>query len=236
MLLRWRHGLTATALAVLLSPVASAQNSVPATSSIPNTLTVQGYGVAYSTADTVIMSGNINEQVPSPSRGVADIQAALARLRAALAKLGISSQDITTTFLNMWGNGPYQFNVNAGINILLPSIDLVGKVAEAALKAGVNNIGSITFSVRHPGAAVNQALGQALAQARRRAEALAQDLGVTLGPVVSVEETTNNGTVPNPGPIYYGPGAPVYAYKGNGGLGTAAVTVAVTVTYRFATK
>lgn len=81
------------------------------------------------------------------------------------------------------------------VEVTLNDLAQVGKVIDAGLQAGANNIQRLQFGLKNPQAARAQALRAAAVQARANAEAIAAGLGVRIARVVSAEESSA-------GPVY----------------------------------
>ena len=75
--------------------------------------------------------------------------------------------------------------------VKINDVDNVGKYIDAATKAGVTNVGSISFSISDPNQYYKQALQVAVKNASSSAAALAEALGLTLGGCISVEEVSS---------------------------------------------
>lgn len=67
-------------------------------------------------------------------------------------------------------------------------VNHTGKYIDAAVKAGVTNVGSVSFSISDPNQYYKQALQSAVKNASSSAASLAESLGVTLGNCISVQE------------------------------------------------
>ncbi len=68
-------------------------------------------------------------------------------------------------------------------------IDRTGEILDAAIKAGVNQVQSVSFDLEDDTAVRNKALKQAAADAKAKAEVLASSVGLKLGRVVSIEDS-----------------------------------------------
>jgi uncharacterized protein len=75
------------------------------------------------------------------------------------------------------------------VEVTLNDLTQVGKVIDAALQSGANNIQRLHFGLKNAQAARFQALREAAAQAKASAEAIAAGLGVHVLRVLSAEET-----------------------------------------------
>jgi uncharacterized protein YggE len=74
------------------------------------------------------------------------------------------------------------------VEVTLNDLALVGKVIDAALQAGANNVQKVEFGLKNPQEVRSQALRQAAAQAKASVEAIAAGLGVHVIRVLSAEE------------------------------------------------
>jgi uncharacterized protein YggE len=76
-----------------------------------------------------------------------------------------------------------------------PRIDQVGALIDVALGAGANRFDGVSFLVRNPEPARQEALRAAVARARSSAEVIASALGVRLGTVLTAATSVN---IPRP--------------------------------------
>jgi len=161
----------------------------------------------------------------------------MTKVIAAIKKLGIADADLVTQSVSLnptydYSNGASPrltgYSATQSLSVKVRDLTKVGDVIDAAVAAGANQVGGVSFSVADPAAATEQARTAAVADAKKRAETLAQAAGVTLGSPISITETS----APTPTPIYYGTdaaGAP--AVKTPVEVGTTDVTVQVQVVY-----
>jgi uncharacterized protein YggE len=82
------------------------------------------------------------------------------------------------------------------VRVDIRKIDEVGKAIDAALAGGANNIGSLQFTASNADSARHDAYARATAQARGDAEALAKAAGGTLGPLLELTASGDNGARP----------------------------------------
>lgn len=116
----------------------------------------------------------------------------------ALKALGIKDENIVTQYYSvnpdrvynekkkMWEQQGYR--VHNRFMVKTNDVDSVGKYIDAATRAGVTNVGSVSFSISNPNQYYKQALQAAVKNASSSASALAEALGSTLGSCISVEE------------------------------------------------
>ncbi|MBX3264684.1 MAG: SIMPL domain-containing protein [Labilithrix sp.] len=91
-----------------------------------------------------------------------------------------------------------QYRVSNTVRVTVRDIDKAGKLLDAAVAAGANEVWGITFEIDKPEALEAEAREKAAANARERAEALARTQGRKLGEVVSVSENVGGGARPMP--------------------------------------
>jgi uncharacterized protein YggE len=80
------------------------------------------------------------------------------------------------------------YQASYSVMIRLEKLDLIGRVVDAGLTAGANQIEGVTFSLRDDRPARQRALEAAVQQGRAKAQTLAGALGVKLGEVLEVSE------------------------------------------------
>jgi uncharacterized protein YggE len=123
-----------------------------------------------------------------------------------LKAAGIAEKNIQTSQLSLQPRYNYKDRQTPKIdgyearnNVTAKSEDLqsVGAMLDALVKAGVNNIGGVQFSVENPDAALNEARSKAIKNAREKAQNMAEAAGVTLGRLMNMSEI-NTGNQPRP--------------------------------------
>jgi uncharacterized protein len=163
---------------------------------------------------TVTVKGSATQEVPndaaklgfSVSKERRSRQAALhivaIRLRTVIAAVqatpGIGPGDVTTGAISVHkttgGKRPL-FRAAEGIGVILHQPDRAGELVNAAVAAGATSTRGPDFFSSNPEAAYNNTLIAAFDQAKAKAAALATRAGATLGPALTIEETTE--AVPN---------------------------------------
>lgn len=179
--------------------------SAPSSSSTPPHSSVTVYG----TSSTMVMPSKANimlgvqSSAGSAQRALGDNNATMQRIVASVEKLGIPKTAITTNGLGInpqynQSSPPdvvgYQVNDNITIDTAIAN---TGRVIDAAVAAGANQVNGITFT--NPGlSAYNQTYHAALNNARHQAQALAASLGENILGVksVSVQNSSGEGPVP----------------------------------------
>jgi len=114
-----------------------------------------------------------------------------------LQGLGIDENDIKT--INYSVNPRYNYlseeakrligyEVNHTLQVKVVDLENLGPVLEGTVALGVNQIGSLVFTIDEADALINEAREQAIENAREKGKILASQLGVTLVRVVGFSE------------------------------------------------
>jgi uncharacterized protein YggE len=125
---------------------------------------------------------------------------------AAVRDAGIARDQIGTMNYSVQPNYRYYpdgrkpeltgYDASNTVRVEVRSVDLVGKVIDAALGAGANNISGISFYASQMDSVRRAALAAATTDARLSAEAMAKAAGGTLGPMLSLTSQMNDGPRP----------------------------------------
>lgn len=174
----------------------------PARSAIPS-LVVQGTGQVEVDPDQAVVRLGVVAQDPSARAAQEKANKVIAALLAAVRELGVDPKQVQTSALNLNplyapvrpedGREPQEprisgYQAYSTVAVRLDELDLVGRVVDAGLAAGANQIEGVTFGLRDEGAARERALEAAVRQARGKAQAIAKALGVGLQEVLEVVE------------------------------------------------
>lgn len=82
------------------------------------------------------------------------------------------------------------------VRVETAALDSVGKIVDAAIRAGANRIGSLQFTITERDEPARRALELAGQRARRQAETIAASLGIQLGEVISASSSESAPIVP----------------------------------------
>ncbi len=161
------------------------------------TISVDGKGYATVAPDMARLSLSVVERGLSlevTQQAVADVTA---RVLALLDKLDVARQHIDTTGASVQPN--YRWNrqteeqeflgyiVERRIDVEIRDLDILGKVVEGSVSAGVNRVSPPLLDSTERRQVYREALAGAAADARDNAEVLAGNLDVTLGPVIRID-------------------------------------------------
>ncbi len=113
----------------------------------------------------------------------------------------IEKKHITTSQLSLQPKYNYQnrqspkitgYEARNTVSAKTYDLDNVGAMLDALVKAGVNNINGVQFSIKDPKAAKDKAREDAIREARAKAQAMAEAAGVKLGKLMSLSESGGN--------------------------------------------
>jgi uncharacterized protein YggE len=185
------------------SPAAAQATDSDYNYSPAQTITVVGQGSARMEPDIARVSVGVDTSGDSISEAVAENDAKMASVLAALTEAGIEEKDIQTTNYSIsldrypepmpraesaLDEPGAQYRVSNMANVIVRDLESVGDVLDAVVEAGANNIWGINFALEDPTLAQAEARADAIDNAEARAEALAELSGVKLGPVMSISE------------------------------------------------
>ena len=194
--------LVAAALAGVLRPEGARAVDDPAASR--DTVTVSGTGTVRATPDRASISAGVETRGATAQAALAANASAMNQVLDALRSAG--GKDVTTSSVSL---SPVQTpdgkpNGFVATNVATAEFSLaqVGKAIDAAVAAGANTVYGPSFSFSNQEALYLKALDGAVANAKTHAERLASAAGRTLGPVVSMSESSSG-----PVPIYAKAGA-----------------------------
>ena len=131
--------------------------------------------------------------------------ARMTQVATALRRAGLSERDIQTSGLNLAAQYDYQENqppklrgyqATNRVTVNINDLTKVGTTADAVVAAGVNQIDGISFGLRDPKTAEDQARRLAVQALQAKAALYAQALGVQLGGIRSLNE--GGGYTPQP--------------------------------------
>ena len=191
-----------SAALVLAAPQAVAQSApesatpVHAMAAKP-ALNLSAYGEVKAAPDMAVLTFGVVTEAPSARQAMADNGERMAQVFAALGRAGVEPRHIQTSGLSLSAQYDYQndqpprlrgYQASNRVTVTIMDLQAVGRIADAAVDAGVNQIDGIAFGLRDPKAAEDQARLLAVRALQDKARLYAQALGVELGPVRSLTE------------------------------------------------
>ena len=197
--------LIATALAFGATAMpATAQESgytLPADATL---LSVSAQADATRTPDVAGISAGVVTQAADAGAAMQDNAARMARVMDAIKAAGIAAKDVQTGGIGVSPQYRYADNqppaitgyqASNTVNVKVRDIARLGKVLDALVASGANDINGPNFQVDQPDAAYDEARQAALAKARARADMYAKTLGLHVRRIVSISDGAASGPV-----------------------------------------
>lgn len=190
------------------APVAAQQASI--TQTITGTrLDINATGEVTRVPDLAIISAGVVTRSTSATAALQEAAQRMQRVVAALKRAGIDDRDIQTSSVNL--NPEYRYVENQApqltgytasnqLTIRFHDIRNSGKILDALVAEGANQINGPNLTVEHPEAALDEARAKAVANGRARAELYARTLGLHVARVVAVSESGGYAVPPAPPP------------------------------------
>jgi uncharacterized protein YggE len=202
----------AMALAAAGLPSGGAAQSPPITQSISGTrLDINVTGEVTRVPDLAIISGGVVSRAATATAALQDSATRMARVFAALKAAGIANRDIQTSNVSLSPEYRYPANQAAelvgytasnAVTVGFHDLRNAGKILDALVAQGANQISGPALTVDKPDAALDEARAQAIATGRARADLYARSLGLRVVRVVSVSESGASYPAPPPMPMY----------------------------------
>jgi uncharacterized protein YggE len=159
--------------------------------------------------DLAIITAGVVTRSPTATAALQENAQKMSRVVAALKAAGIADKDIQTSSINL--NAEYRYPENQSpqltgysasnqVTIRFHDIRNSGKILDALVGEGANQINGPNMSIEHPEAALDEARAKAIAAGRARAELYARTLGMRVVRVVYVSESGGNYAPPPPAP------------------------------------
>lgn len=194
-----------------LAAPAAAQQAVPIAQTITGTrLDISATGEATRVPDVALISAGVVTRAVTATEAIGQAAERMERVREALARAGIAPRDIQTSSVNL--NPEYRYETNKApqlvgysatnqLTVRFRDIRNSGKILDALVREGANQINGPTLTIDQPEAALDEARAKAVAAGKARADLYARSLGMRVVRLVSVSEGGGNYPVPPPMPM-----------------------------------
>jgi uncharacterized protein len=202
--------LAALAIVAASLPAAAVAQQTPAvTQTIAGTrLDISATGEVTRVPDIAIISAGVVSRSTTATGALQDSADRMQRVLAALKRAGVEDRDIQTSSVNL--NAEYRYPENQppqltgytatnSVTIRFRDIRNSGKILDALVSQGANQINGPNLTIDKPEGALDEARAKAVAIGRARAELYARALGMRVVRVVSVNESGGY-AVPPPAP------------------------------------
>jgi len=182
----------------MLAPSAATAQEVVAARPIAGTrLDITATGKASRVPDLAIISAGVVTRSATATGAIAENAARMERVRAALKRAGIEDRDIQTSSINLNPDYRYQdgqppvltgYQASNNVSIRFRDIRNSGKILDALVAQGANQINGPSLTIDKPEAPYDEARIKALAVGRARAEIYARALNKRVIRLIAVSE------------------------------------------------
>ncbi|HEX2762429.1 MAG TPA: SIMPL domain-containing protein [Allosphingosinicella sp.] len=205
-----RNLILATLIGMAAVPAAPALAQADSAAALRGTrLDVVATGEVSRVPDIARISAGVVTTAPTATAALEQNARQMASVRAALRKAGIEERDIQTSSINLYpdyrqdertGGTPQIIGYRASNELTVKFRDIAstGKILDALVAQGANQINGPMLSIDKPEAALDEARTKALTAARARADLYARALGKRVGRILSISEGGGGMPVPMP--------------------------------------
>jgi len=197
----------AAALAAFATPVlAQVATPVPTLTAGHTLLTVNAEGSSTAEPDLAVFSAGVTTQGSTASAALAENSTKMTQVIAALKRAGIAERDVQTSNLNLnpiyappkrlpdgsvedQGQQIIGYQVTNQVAVKQRKLADYGKVLDALVSAGANQVNGPNFMLSKPEVAQDEARAEAMKAARARAQLYAQAAGLRVVGIVAISET-----------------------------------------------
>ena len=185
---------------LLLAGVATAQTApvaAPVISSDGTLLSVSAQADARHVPDVATLSTGVVTQASDANAAMRANATQMDKVMAAIRAAGIEERDIQTSGVNLNPNYKYAENqaptitgyqASNTVNLKVRDLARLGKVLDALVASGANQVNGPSFEIDQPEPVYDQARRDALQKAQARAEMYAKALGLKVRRIVSIDE------------------------------------------------
>lgn len=204
-----KHALFAALMlgAATISSAADAEQASITQTITGTRLDINATGEVTRVPDVAVISAGVVSRAPTASAALQDSANRMDRVLAALKRAGVADRDVQTSNVNL--NAEYRYPENQSpqlvgytatnsVTIRFRDIRNSGKILDALVSQGSNQISGPSLVVDKPEAALDEARAKAIAIGRARADLYARSLGMRVVRVVAINESGG----------YYAPPAP----------------------------
>ena len=194
-----------------LSSRAAAQAPQPPMPPILGTrLDVTATGESSRVPDVATISAGVVTRAATAGAAIQENSARMDRVLAALKRADVKDRDVQTSSINLNPEYRYQesrppqlvgYSASNQVSIRFRDIRKSGRILDALVAEGANQINGPTLTIDQPDAALDEARTDAIQKGRARADLYARSLGKRVVRIVSVSEGGGNYYPPPPMPM-----------------------------------
>ena len=190
------------ALALLAGSAAAAQEEVL------RRITVSGEGSVAAAPDMATLSLGAAAEAKEAAEALRMTSEITQRILERLAEAGIESRDIQTSGLSLHPlrrnyregtdeqPGIIGYAASNGVTVRVRDLDQLGSVLDTVVSDGAKSLNGLSFGLQEPRPLMDEARKLAVADARAKAELYATAAGVSVGRLISLDESGGGGPSP----------------------------------------
>lgn len=189
--------LAAPAAVLAFAPAATAQQIIAAPTD--GRITVTGSADVSGAPDTAMVTLSVVSEAATAGDALSENSAATAKVIEAVKAAGVEGADVQTSGFSVYpryvdrddDSEPARiagYSVRNGVVVRVRTLPNLGKLLDAAVKAGANQIDGVSFLIDDDTALRDQAREGAVRDARRKADLYAAAANVKTGRVLSISE------------------------------------------------
>ena len=173
--------------------------SATAVAAAKRTISLSATGTVKASPDMASISTGVTSEGQTAQAALSKNTEAMTKVADTLKGARVEAKDIQTTDFSV--SPIYErkkdeqaafitgYRVSNNVNIAVRDIEKLGDVLDKAVRAGANQIGSISFGIAEPEKMKDEARKLAMQNAIDNAKLYAEAAGVELGPVIKITET-----------------------------------------------
>ena len=188
---------TALALSTVTMTACAQTPALSATTQDGTLLSVSASADASRVPDIATLSTGVVTQAADANTALRLNSEQMTKVVATIRASGVAEKDIQTSGINIQPQYRYTENqppvitgyqASNNVNIKIRNIGNLGKVLDALVASGANQVNGPSFEIDQPEAVYDEARQAALAKAQQRAEMYAKSLGLKVRRIVSISE------------------------------------------------
>ncbi|SMQ95971.1 SIMPL domain-containing protein [Xanthomonas fragariae] len=195
------------ALSIAAGTAMNAHAQTASSHTIPNDgtlLNVSAEAEAKRIPDIATLAAGVVTQAAEGNAAMRQNAEKMSKVMAAVKAAGIADKDVQTSGINLSPQYTYKENqapkingyqASNTVNLKVRDIARLGKVLDALVAQGANDINGPSFSIDQPEPAYDEARVAAVKKAQARAETYAKSLGLKVRRIVSISEGRGGGGV-----------------------------------------
>jgi len=204
-----------------------------------STFDVEATGKALAVPNTAQINLGIQINKPTVKEAQNEANEKINSTTQAIKKLGVEEKNIKTINYSVYPNYDYRagqkingYNINITIQVKVNDFDKVNQVIDTATSLGLNQIGSLEFTLDDEKLEEieMQARKEAIQKAKNKASEIAKTGGLRLGKIVNISENLTN-TYPTPFLKSTGIGGEAEDQRTEIQPGQSEITISVIVSY-----